>query len=169
MILNDWLRGKIPYYTSPPEHVETDVNKKALLPIPGVEQRFSKIRVESSYLPEDIQCDDEPIEKMDEDANAEVLEQIEKEQVQESVDWDDIFQDVKGEPTNALPGDGQDKTSGVDSSDSGGSCFEDDEGEASNEKKHALVEEDGDEDSGKFTLWNLSLFHDIHTCSYFLC
>ncbi|KAJ3214278.1 GTPase required for pre-60S ribosomal subunit nuclear export and maturation [Dinochytrium kinnereticum] len=54
MILNDWLRGKIPYYTAPPEVAEdaTAEDKNA-----GLDQVFSKIPVTTKFLDEDLKTD----------------------------------------------------------------------------------------------------------------
>ncbi|KAI9351467.1 NUC091 domain-containing protein [Obelidium mucronatum] len=67
MILNDWLRGKIPYYTMPPEHDPTAPQKKedpeafgaATRAAVNVEQLFSKIPVSAKFLPDDMKGSDE--------------------------------------------------------------------------------------------------------------
>eukprot|EP00842_Homolaphlyctis_polyrhiza_P000057 jgi/Hompol1/1051/HPOL_001161-RA len=50
MVLNDWIRGKIPFYTLPVKSDEppTESNK-----IPPIEQQMSKIRTAASFLPDE--------------------------------------------------------------------------------------------------------------------
>lgn len=56
MVLNDWLRGRIPYYVPPPEAIEPltaeqmEEKKKRI----GVEQMFAKINVTSEFLEDDL-------------------------------------------------------------------------------------------------------------------
>ncbi|KAF9974182.1 GTPase required for pre-60S ribosomal subunit nuclear export and maturation [Actinomortierella ambigua] len=78
MVLNDWLRGKIPYYTAPPEgdkpfsksgeaaaaageegaaegeEEEFTVSKENNSGLPGVEQIFSKIPVVQKFMADDL-------------------------------------------------------------------------------------------------------------------
>ncbi|KAG0224301.1 GTPase required for pre-60S ribosomal subunit nuclear export and maturation [Actinomortierella wolfii] len=72
MILNDWLRGKIPYYTAPPEgdkpvkkNAEDDQEEEDTVftvskettnnsGLPGVEQIFSKIPVAQKFMADDL-------------------------------------------------------------------------------------------------------------------
>ncbi|CAO3595952.1 unnamed protein product [Absidia cylindrospora] len=61
MVLNDWLRGRIPYYVAPPESVapktedqlEMEGLKKKLKGV-GVEQIFGKIAVSSDFMDDDL-------------------------------------------------------------------------------------------------------------------
>ncbi|KAJ3018972.1 UNVERIFIED_CONTAM: GTPase required for pre-60S ribosomal subunit nuclear export and maturation [Siphonaria sp. JEL0065] len=85
MILNDWLRGKIPYYTMPPEHESASVAKKAEDPeafgaatraAVNVEQLFSKIPVSAKFLPDDMKGSEE-----DQKLVNEVLEEEKEEEV----------------------------------------------------------------------------------------
>ncbi|KAG0055289.1 GTPase required for pre-60S ribosomal subunit nuclear export and maturation [Gryganskiella cystojenkinii] len=63
MVLNDWLRGKIPYYTAPPESErvggetidEAPVHNSLDPSLPQVEQIFSKIPVVTKFLSEDLE------------------------------------------------------------------------------------------------------------------
>ncbi|KAI8608874.1 NUC091 domain-containing protein [Chytriomyces sp. MP71] len=64
MILNDWLRGKIPYYTMPPqvEDLDEPVPEDAIAvtrPAVNVEQFFSKIPVSAKFLPDDLKGSEE--------------------------------------------------------------------------------------------------------------
>ncbi|KAF9408071.1 GTPase required for pre-60S ribosomal subunit nuclear export and maturation [Podila epigama] len=63
MVLNDWLRGKIPYYTAPPEGDKPggvaaeaeEVGHNAIDPsMPQVEQIFSKIPVMQKFMADDL-------------------------------------------------------------------------------------------------------------------
>ncbi|KAJ3120205.1 GTPase required for pre-60S ribosomal subunit nuclear export and maturation [Physocladia obscura] len=126
MILNDWLRGKIPYYTTPPQLEDIKV------PEPGendppkpdvhVEQIFSKIPVSTKFLPEDMKGTGED-EIRDEDSKVDADQEEEEEsEVDDSVakkatkkkavtkrkaaisaetDWDEIFGNVVGEEASA--------------------------------------------------------------------
>ncbi|KAJ3018974.1 UNVERIFIED_CONTAM: GTPase required for pre-60S ribosomal subunit nuclear export and maturation, partial [Siphonaria sp. JEL0065] len=85
MILNDWLRGKIPYYTMPPEHESASVTKKAEDPeafgaatraAVNVEQLFSKIPVSAKFLPDDMKGSEE-----DQKLVNEVVEEEKEEEV----------------------------------------------------------------------------------------
>ncbi|KAF9098645.1 GTPase required for pre-60S ribosomal subunit nuclear export and maturation [Mortierella sp. AD031] len=66
MVLNDWLRGKIPYYTAPPEgdkpggeslfegEVDVPIHNSIDPSLPNVEQIFSKIPVMQKFMPDDL-------------------------------------------------------------------------------------------------------------------
>ncbi|KAG0332658.1 GTPase required for pre-60S ribosomal subunit nuclear export and maturation [Podila horticola] len=63
MVLNDWLRGKIPYYTAPPEgdkpggeaaDEEAPAHNAIDPSLPQVEQIFSKIPVMQKFLADDL-------------------------------------------------------------------------------------------------------------------
>ncbi|KAG0364503.1 NUC091 domain-containing protein [Gamsiella multidivaricata] len=62
MVLNDWLRGKIPYYTAPPEGDKPGEEAVEEAPIynsidpslPQVEQIFSKIPVMQKFMADDL-------------------------------------------------------------------------------------------------------------------
>ncbi|KAI8604806.1 NUC091 domain-containing protein [Dissophora ornata] len=62
MILNDWLRGKIPYYTAPPEgdkpggetSEEEATHNSIDSSLPQVEQIFSKIPVMQKFMADDL-------------------------------------------------------------------------------------------------------------------
>ncbi|KAI8849280.1 NUC091 domain-containing protein [Chytridium lagenaria] len=91
MILNDWLRGKIPYYTNPPELEPTEEESKNV----GVDQVFSKIPVSTKFLPADLKTD----LKVGETAagsGEEGAEEVEEEKVV-SASWDEVFGAVNEE------------------------------------------------------------------------
>lgn len=65
MVLNDWLRGKIPYYTPPPEgdkpggesdikEEEVAVDSNVNQSVPHVDQIFSKIPVMQKFMADDL-------------------------------------------------------------------------------------------------------------------
>jgi nuclear GTP-binding protein len=121
MVLNDWIRGKIPFYVPPPEgdkpvktddemqvdgqeEVEVEEEKKVM----RVEQIFSKIPVTSAFLPFDLYGKDGPtaadLEKQQEkfkdvieysDDEEEQVKPAKKGQVE--VDWDEVFDSVTGD------------------------------------------------------------------------
>ncbi|ORX82084.1 NGP1NT-domain-containing protein [Basidiobolus meristosporus CBS 931.73] len=105
MVLNDWLRGKIPFYAAPPEGekpVKEEDGKSKI----GVEQIFRKIQVVADFLPDDLRREDEEmqeeeqaqesLEKSEGDAPAETEE---AENAEDVPDWDEVFESVVGEET----------------------------------------------------------------------
>ncbi|KAJ3316139.1 GTPase required for pre-60S ribosomal subunit nuclear export and maturation [Blyttiomyces sp. JEL0837] len=107
MILNDWLRGKIPYYTAPPlEFVETQTDA----PQTTVQQILSKIPVSAKFLPDDLKGADEVVEEEKTDEVTEETkggddEEQEKEAEAEAlVDWDEILGHVTGEEVIPVSG-----------------------------------------------------------------
>ncbi|KAF7730549.1 GTPase required for pre-60S ribosomal subunit nuclear export and maturation [Apophysomyces ossiformis] len=108
MVLNDWLRGRIPYYVPPAEAVEpkeneeVDEGRKKV----GVEQLFGNINVTSDFLEDDlannaelISAEREKVTKQKEEAaQAEKEKQPEKSSKEDDVtDWDEVFESVVGE------------------------------------------------------------------------
>lgn len=116
MILHDWLRGKIPYYEAPPEGdlslVQKSLKAKA---VPGVEQKFNKIRVDNDYMKEDLVGPAE--EETAEVSDASEGEEPEAEEDEEDLDWDEVFEHVVGEETSELPENSE--TESVDDSEVG--------------------------------------------------
>ncbi|KAI8828006.1 NUC091 domain-containing protein [Chytriomyces cf. hyalinus JEL632] len=124
MILNDWLRGKIPYYTTPPQVEDGDVveeevavaeeegNKKVTV---NVEQFFSKIPVTAKFLPDDLKGSEEDaltddaktvVESDDADAeSAKASRPLKKKKASTAAaaaasaetDWDEVFGSVVGQ------------------------------------------------------------------------
>ncbi|KAI8069998.1 NUC091 domain-containing protein [Gongronella butleri] len=118
MVLNDWLRGRIPYYVPPPEAVapKTDEQKEMedIKQKLKVEQLFGKIHVTADFMEDDLANNKELIEqerelaKKNEAAKAEKAEKTDKKaskvaEKDESAaaadvtDWDEIFDSVVGE------------------------------------------------------------------------
>ncbi|KAJ3195674.1 GTPase required for pre-60S ribosomal subunit nuclear export and maturation [Irineochytrium annulatum] len=101
MILNDWLRGRIPYFAMPPEKEGGDEEAgEEKREGPGVEQIFSKIPVSTKFLPDDLRDRDAPAAAATEAATAtvegDVVEGKEsdgsaKENVRPVVDWDELL------------------------------------------------------------------------------
>jgi nuclear GTP-binding protein len=90
--------------------------EKAKMPIAGVTQVFSKIRVESKYLNDDLKNDEEEEDDAVEStvtANETEDKQGEKaddeQEAEENVDWDDVFENVVGETVDELPAEVNDK------------------------------------------------------------
>ncbi|CAG8771297.1 6253_t:CDS:2, partial [Racocetra persica] len=55
MVLNDWLRGKIPYFTPPPENDDNDKTEETNTEkAKNVEQIFHNIHVTTQFLPDDL-------------------------------------------------------------------------------------------------------------------
>lgn len=124
MVLHDWLRGRIPFYTPPPESVEPlteeqEEKKKRKL---GVDQFFGKIQVSAEYMEDDLANNAQLIEeerakekaKKEEEADKKTKKSTSK----ETTDWDEVFEDVVGEegPTVKAPViEGEEDDEGIDS------------------------------------------------------
>ncbi|ORX50037.1 NGP1NT-domain-containing protein [Piromyces finnis] len=106
MILNDWLRGQIPFFVPPPE-VDEDKLKESKN---TVEQIFSKIPVAANFTAMDLKgeeateedlMEDKPktVEQQEEEeVNAISEDEEEEEKKDENVtDWDEVFGTVVGE------------------------------------------------------------------------
>jgi nuclear GTP-binding protein len=116
MVLNDWLRGRIPFYVPPPESVEplTAEQKEQKKNKFGVEQMFAKINVTSDYLEDDLANNAQLVAEERARAKAKKAEEAAsrayaegttektkktKPVVTESevTDWDEVFESVVGE------------------------------------------------------------------------
>lgn len=110
MVLHDWLRGRIPFYTPPPESVapltaeQIEEKKKRKL---GVDQIFGKIQVSAEYMEDDLAnnvqlIEEERAKKL---ANKEKDEAKKAKKADKETDWDEVFEDVVGEegPTVKAP------------------------------------------------------------------
>lgn len=125
MVLNDWLRGRIPYYVAPPESVapktedqlEMEDLKKKLKGV-GVDQIFGKIAVSSDFLEDDLVNNAELHakerelikQKKEQDAKKAAAAATKDKATSiaattEVTDWDEVFDDVVGEegPTVHAP------------------------------------------------------------------
>ncbi|CEP18961.1 hypothetical protein [Parasitella parasitica] len=115
MVLNDWLRGRIPFYVPPPEAVEplTDEQKEEKKKKIGVEQMFAKINVTSDYLDDDLANNAQLVAeerarakaKKAEEAAARIYSESSTESRKklktattkpEITDWDEVFESVVG-------------------------------------------------------------------------
>ncbi|CAG8596840.1 15340_t:CDS:2, partial [Acaulospora morrowiae] len=112
MILNDWLRGKIPYFTLPQalneneeviqekESVDTEEKKKT---VKGVEQVFDNIHVTTDFLPDDLRKEVESsmahldADNVIEESDSEIIVDHEKDEEEPSAPgWDELFESVVG-------------------------------------------------------------------------
>lgn len=90
MVLNDWLRGRIPYYTPPPEAPKANNNE-----VPEeerkvkVEQIFKNINVSANYMEDDLKKEEVPEPKGEEEEKQEEDVKV--------TDWDDVLENVVGE------------------------------------------------------------------------
>jgi nuclear GTP-binding protein len=99
MVLNDWLRGRIPFFTLPPLDVlqlekEEEQGKKDVL---GVVQKLDKIPIHAEFLPEDeidVLMPSPPSMFSRKRGRDDVLEPRKK---RKEEDWDELFGDVVGE------------------------------------------------------------------------
>lgn len=122
MVLNDWLRGRIPYYVAPPEAVapktedqlEMEDLKKKLHKGVGVEQIFGKIAVSSDFMEDDLvnnaelHAKERELIKQKKQAAAAATESDKNpaaataptatsSAADEVTDWDEVFDNVVGE------------------------------------------------------------------------
>lgn len=119
MVLNDWLRGRIPYYVPPPESVEplTEAQLEEKKKKIGVEQMFAKIQVSADFLEDDLANNAQLVAEERARAKARKAEEaaaklyatgankIIKKKVApkpvvaqaEVTDWDEVFESVVGE------------------------------------------------------------------------
>ncbi|KAJ3101036.1 GTPase required for pre-60S ribosomal subunit nuclear export and maturation [Phlyctochytrium bullatum] len=87
MILNDWLRGKIPYYTPPPEVPEAEsVNE---VKSHGIEQTFTEIPISAEFTEADAKR---------EETDGEKTETTEEPSTRTA--WEDLLASVVGDETN---------------------------------------------------------------------
>ncbi|OBZ83799.1 Nucleolar GTP-binding protein 2 [Choanephora cucurbitarum] len=118
MVLNDWLRGRIPFYVPPPESVEplTEEQKDEKKNKIGVEQMFAKINVTAEYMEDDLANNAQLIaeerakakakKEEEEAAAAAAVAAKDKSKKKkkatpaseaEVTDWDEVFESVVGE------------------------------------------------------------------------
>lgn len=126
MVLNDWVRGKLPYFVPPPEREDAlnaesttkasssaaaigTKSEKELKPVP---QKLGGIIQKNTFEAEDIQSlggdpsddealeeavsDDEDEEESSEEAGSDNNEEVNIEEVQNDLEWDDVFGAVVG-------------------------------------------------------------------------
>ncbi|KND01322.1 uncharacterized protein SPPG_03136 [Spizellomyces punctatus DAOM BR117] len=148
MVLNDWLRGKIPYYAMPPDSEEHEAREKADEQAgPIVQQIFSKIPVTTKFLPDDAKRDagddataltdgEEDAVNVETEAKGDEENPIENDTV---TDWDEVFESVVGEDGPVIEQDDLESPSE--------SGEPDVEGVADAEAEEESVESDADETS----------------------
>ncbi|ORY52513.1 NGP1NT-domain-containing protein [Rhizoclosmatium globosum] len=91
MILNDWLRGKIPYYTPVNEDPEAfGAKTRAAV---NVEQLFSKIPVSTKFLPDDM--------KVSKSKKTTKSKRVKTAAAPVETDWDEVFGSVVGKEATA--------------------------------------------------------------------
>ena len=115
ILLNDWVRGRIPFFVPPPERPE-ELNKaeakekgkdkeKAGQEVPTVKQNLGSIVQKNTFLPEDVrplENEGETAEGDEEDLEGGSDEESEDEQGEsenpadeEQLSWNDVFQEDK--------------------------------------------------------------------------
>ena len=111
MVLNDWIRGKIPFFVPPPMPPKRDDEPVGEKRVRGVDQPIAKIPVLSKFteedvhggVPEDFERDDDPEPEEEDVLDDEDEEPDEDEEDDESSDdlddlaWEDVF-DQKAQP-----------------------------------------------------------------------
>ncbi|RKP07398.1 NUC091 domain-containing protein [Thamnocephalis sphaerospora] len=171
MVLNDWLRGKIPFYTAPPEEpIEKKEGESTDVPMEnagetserrtmGVEQLFRKIQVATAFLPDDMKRDDVEKEEAEKERIAKEMKQAKasnksaeavarrKAEVapddddEDMPDWDEVYESVVGEEVATLGGVPAASASAEDDEDE-----DDDEDDDDDEEKDVDDDDDDDDD-----------------------
>ncbi|ORZ40251.1 NUC091 domain-domain-containing protein [Catenaria anguillulae PL171] len=114
MVLTDWLRGKIPFFATPPEFDESLAASAKPAAGPHVEQHLRKIPVVATFEKDDLvnKEDKEKLAAAAAQAQAEpTLSSDEEEEDDDEVaggegqpDWDEIFDAVEPEMADSIPG-----------------------------------------------------------------
>jgi len=97
MVLNDWLRGKIPYFNAPPLIEDAIVVEEKKEQLPSVSQVFKSIRVTTSFNPEDLK-DANAVEE----AVPVVSEVAVEEAIANDLEWDDVFGETSTNETSIV-------------------------------------------------------------------
>ena len=103
MVLHDWLRGKIPYFSAPPDLVAVEDEKKDTkedIEVPS--QKISAIRTKENFFHDD---DIENETVFGDSESGEISEEWED---IEDVNWEDMFPDKEEELTESLKEENQD-------------------------------------------------------------
>lgn len=107
IVLSDWVRGRVPFFVTPPERSE-ELNKAEAKKAKGkgkakameieeeravgVKQKLGSIMQKNTFLPEDIQrMDDEEEEESPDEGSDEDDVEEEKEDKEEQLSWNDVF------------------------------------------------------------------------------
>jgi len=153
MILNDWLRGKIPYFVPPPENiVEDSTAKKLAAPKPELisapEQKISGIRVREEFQDKDaVHTDEDVVLGWDDEELLADAERQEAETLEDAQDGDNIEGESEGTEQDA----------GNPSEDAGNDNPTEDEGNdnPSEEAGNDNPTEDADNDGEEFSFDDL--------------
>ncbi|QRV81202.1 guanine nucleotide binding protein-like 2 (nucleolar) [Ceratobasidium sp. AG-Ba] len=118
MVLNDWIRGKIPFFVRPPESEEGREGKAKRAGeeagVPGVEQKVRAIVVKNAFEGEDK---DEAREVAEEDGADEIVADEEDDVVEDEGEeedelvWDDVFKGGADESAVPAASDDEDEES----------------------------------------------------------
>lgn len=118
IVLSDWVRGRIPFFVSPPERSEelnaAEAKVKAKMAkakevksrwktanedgaAPGVRQNLGSIMQKNTFVPEDIQPLDVEFAGIEEESSDEhgATEEEEEENEEEEMTWGDVFEGIK--------------------------------------------------------------------------
>mmetsp|Transcript_17521 Transcript_17521/g.67980 ORF Transcript_17521/g.67980 Transcript_17521/m.67980 type:complete len:685 (+) Transcript_17521:81-2135(+) len=87
MVLYDWLRGSIPYFVPPPFDDDKEQAEEGAEAI-QVNQRFGNIRVAMDFNEEELEVPEQLQGELDLEAGEE--------------DWDEVHEDVVGDPVNSM-------------------------------------------------------------------
>ncbi|KAJ1561004.1 GTPase required for pre-60S ribosomal subunit nuclear export and maturation [Cladochytrium tenue] len=109
MVLNDWLRGRIPYFALPPDEdgdaFDDDSKEEAMdATHVSVPQQLEKIHVSANFLPED--AGEAPELKEDAADTQAQPDAKSKRRKDDDVDWDELLGSVVGKVVPAPPGSG---------------------------------------------------------------
>lgn len=116
IVLSDWVRGRVPFFVSPPERSEAlnkaeakskgkakavEVHEEERV-IVGVKQKLGSIMQKNTFLAEDVQrMDDEMEESADEDIDDDEDVDANKEEEREGLlSWNDVFREKSGHIPN---------------------------------------------------------------------
>lgn len=106
ILLSEWVRGRIPYFVSPPERSEelnaADTKKKgkakateAKPEVPKVKQNLGSIMQKNTFLAEDIKpLDDEFVDEEADGVDEANDSEHSDEQEEEELKWNDVFEGI---------------------------------------------------------------------------
>ena len=103
MILNDWIRGRIPYFRMPPMPNDNNIDNEESSSKINIKQLYNKIFVTSAFSKEDLNVstqDETNIPNIESNPTSEskTLESDHDSENQED-DWENVFQNVVSTPT----------------------------------------------------------------------
>ena len=112
ILLSDWVRGRIPFFVSPPERPEELNEAEAKLrkrkdakgkgkasqgdtEVFGVKQNLKSIMQKNTFVPEDVQKLDEEDGNVEAENNEEEnVEEEANEEEEEELEWNDVFEGI---------------------------------------------------------------------------